>query len=737
MGFKKTSDGRVFFKGADSTANDDRHGDAWAEEMPETQPRQSQTQLQVLTLLKSLNERLKATQAERNFMRRQLEEYRDIVNDLEKKSGKTEQNFHRLEQKFTTLGHEQKDESDTEEFIKDTLKEMESTRRLLLKLENKTTRAEENVSKTIVNYAQITKRLIESEDKQDHLSAKIDDALSQQERLTHKIDQTIEDRARFMRKIERIEETVIQTRDALNAKAMLLTEEQSTTLPPQDKQSLGGALLMQGQPETVLSPSNSPLKAIKIEKLKSFVHSILHTQAALIPGLFFLAIVAGLFIGKTQPPQAPGLGIEEIVQLKSAQDQESTITGAQNWQIEENTSAFSSANTLTPSFPKELEAVGLESDAQMLQMMEDNPKKLSKTLNKLEPGQAQEGVVVPMVIQNTTPATQNAVPYTPLQIDTKIASDPALPDVIKQVETQALNGSPEAQHDLAAIYIAGHGGVKQNYERAALWFRKAADQDIANAKYNLGVLYHQGLGVRTNLKEAIYWYEGAADLAHPEAQYNLGIAYIEGIGVPYLPAKAAQYFENAAKSNITEAAYNLGLIYENGLLGEARPDEALMWYKQAADKGSPEARAALEQLAKVIGISLDDVNRVAEDVRATKYGVTTPPTKAPPKAKAKAPVKSKDTIKAVKTAPKEASIAPIAAQSSNPLAGVEKEFEQILSAQIQKNLMRLGLYPGPADGIIGPLTDDAIRSYQKSYNLPVNGQISADLLNHISAQTTN
>src|SRR5690606_13751806 len=108
------------------------------------------------------------------------------------------------------------------------------------------------------------------------------------------------------------------------------------------------------------------------------------------------------------------------------------------------------------------------------------------------------------------------------------------------------------------------------------------------------------------------WYEGAAALGHPEAQYNLGIAYIEGVGVPYDAAKAAGHFEQAAGQGVMEAAYNLGLIYENGLLGEAKPDEALMWYKTAADKGSPEAKAALEQLAKNLNISIDQVNGIAE-----------------------------------------------------------------------------------------------------------------------------
>ena len=56
----------------------------------------------------------------------------------------------------------------------------------------------------------------------------------------------------------------------------------------------------------------------------------------------------------------------------------------------------------------------------------------------------------------------------------RIQPDSALPPVIKQVEAKAYEGVPEAQHDLAAIYTAGHGGVEVNYSKAAAWFQEFA-----------------------------------------------------------------------------------------------------------------------------------------------------------------------------------------------------------------------------------------------------------------------
>jgi TPR repeat protein len=305
-----------------------------------------------------------------------------------------------------------------------------------------------------------------------------------------------------------------------------------------------------------------------------------------------------------------------------------------------------------------------------------------------------EPVVEPPPPVTAPPVSQEAPPPVASKADPRqmISPDSALPPAVAQIESEAFAGSPEAQHDLAAIYTAGHAGVAQDYERAAFWFTRAAEGGIPNARYNLGVLYHQGLGVKSDLSKAIYWYQEAARVGHAEAQYNLGIAHIEGIGVSYDPEEAARNFESAARLGVVEAAYNLGLIYENGLLGQSKPDEAMMWYKHAADKGSPEARAALDQLARSIGVAPQDVGKIAGQVSTMN-----------------------------------------AAHASIPNANPDDN--QVLVAQIQEYLMRSGLYPGPADGINGPLTRDAVRSYQALNDIRVDGVITQELLSHMLANT--
>ena len=59
-----------------------------------------------------------------------------------------------------------------------------------------------------------------------------------------------------------------------------------------------------------------------------------------------------------------------------------------------------------------------------------------------------------------------------------------------------LSSAPAAAPQVA--YEKGQG-VPQDYGEAVKWFQKAADQGYANAQYNLGVIYDQGLGVPPDL----------------------------------------------------------------------------------------------------------------------------------------------------------------------------------------------------------------------------------------------
>ena len=766
MGFKRTSEGRIFFSNQDEEdANEttsskkaangqdapfetpitlDRPitGKTPAKTTPSNAPLKSpqaanapQTQMQIIALLKTLNERLKITQAERNKMSQELETTRAMIEALQKES-KQKQN--------DSAGN-----AHAESLAREALKEVEEARYALAQLETKAARADtgvatlkklqaeqaEKMAVSITHAAALTKRIKTAEEWQEQSSARIEDALSGQARLNRRLDKAIEERTRFMRKLERIEETVLETREAMNARAMVLLTDQQAA-------AQNGEAPADFVPGAQTHPNVAPTLNENQNRM---------LQIAAVGLLLVAALLGGYLINAYQKPNSDfteaDLAAAYEAQIQARQNTaNNTLTSPQiqdGWSIERNTDAFNTPEN-TPENMVETPAVNndlgtapvmtnddigtlnLNDTEQVEALLADNPDAVAAALNQIEPGNALPDSIImaDVAAAETTdeaatdapvqeqaqeqpqPATPQApeANVEPLNVaDPKAAIKPdaSLPAVVKDIENKAFEGVPEAQHDIAAIYTAGHGGVKQNYERAALWFEQAAANGVANAAYNLGVLNHQGLGVTADLETAIKWYTRAAALGHPEAQYNLGIAYIEGIGVPYNPQKASGYFESAAKNNITEAAYNLGLIYENGLLGEAEPDKALVWYKTAADKGSPEAREALEQLAKSLGVSVKDVNSLAESMKE-----------------------------------KEASAAQIqpAAGGANTSASVAPpQPQKIVTAQVQEYLMRMGLYPGPADGVTGPLTQDAIRSYQSLHNLSADGLASQNLLSHMLA----
>jgi len=70
------------------------------------------------------------------------------------------------------------------------------------------------------------------------------------------------------------------------------------------------------------------------------------------------------------------------------------------------------------------------------------------------------------------------------------------------------------------LYKEGKG-IPQNYSEALKWYRKAADQGLAKAQFQLGLIYEQGLGVQQDSTEASKWYQKAADQGFEEAKSKL------------------------------------------------------------------------------------------------------------------------------------------------------------------------------------------------------------------------
>ena len=104
-----------------------------------------------------------------------------------------------------------------------------------------------------------------------------------------------------------------------------------------------------------------------------------------------------------------------------------------------------------------------------------------------------------------------------------------------------MRGVAEAQYNLALMYDKGQG-VTRDYTAAARWYREAADQGLAEAQNNLGLMYDKGKGVPRNYIEAYMWYSLAAAQSDDKAAHNLDL--LEKLMTPAQIAAAQERARN-------------------------------------------------------------------------------------------------------------------------------------------------------------------------------------------------
>ena len=103
-------------------------------------------------------------------------------------------------------------------------------------------------------------------------------------------------------------------------------------------------------------------------------------------------------------------------------------------------------------------------------------------------------------------------------------------------------------------YQAGAEAYKRgDYDTALKELRPLADQGIAVAQYNLGLMSYQGQGMPRDYQEAAQWCRLAAEQGHAGAQVLLGTMYHLGQGIPRDDVLAHMWVTLAAAHGIAVA----------------------------------------------------------------------------------------------------------------------------------------------------------------------------------------
>lgn len=127
------------------------------------------------------------------------------------------------------------------------------------------------------------------------------------------------------------------------------------------------------------------------------------------------------------------------------------------------------------------------------------------------------------------------------------------PKALRLLQPLADKGDAHAQFQIATMYFSGQG-VDKNWQTAAQWFRKAAEQGDFRSQTLLGALLAQDqFGMKHDYAEAVKWSRKAAE--HDSgAAFNLGMLSSSGMGVPQDYAEAYFWFSLAARDKRIDGA---------------------------------------------------------------------------------------------------------------------------------------------------------------------------------------
>lgn len=218
----------------------------------------------------------------------------------------------------------------------------------------------------------------------------------------------------------------------------------------------------------------------------------------------------------------------------------------------------------------------------------------------------------------------------------------------KHLIMAAEGGNKIAHHGMGVAFAEGIM-VEKNAELAIAHFRRAAELNVPESMYYLGMIYFEGQGVRPAPEKALKFFSLAANAGHLKAHYMIGRMSLHGI-VPasvdcaltarsfkYVaehgmwnkimgralrayedvrPATALYSYLQAAHAGIEVAQYNAAFIYDRNLLGgrhlptgtEMRTEEerrfayeeALELYHMSAVQGSEGAPLSLLRMGDMV-----------------------------------------------------------------------------------------------------------------------------------------
>ena len=307
-------------------------------------------------------------------------------------------------------------------------------------------------------------------------------------------------------------------------------------------------------------------------------------------------------------------------------------------------------------------------------------------------------------------------------------------DQIKLLETAARRGLAEAQFELGVAYDDGIG-VTQNHATAAGWYHRAAEQGLTDAQYNLATLYDEGLGTPHDIERALDWYMRAADAGEARAMNNLGYIYEKGLTGVRDYGKAVVWYRRAAREGLAIAQSNLAALHYLGRGVTRDFEQSYRWYRAAAEQGDAVGQNGLGLLyANGLGVERDFVQAMAwfglaahakgsagED--AMTYRNRLARLLSPAEREEAEALSIEIAARIQASADDEPEKPTLGVALPRPANGFRDS-----AIYAQRLLKTLGYYDAAVDGVAGEFTIKATREFLRENGLRMEPQITRDLL---------
>ncbi|MBO1926332.1 SEL1-like repeat protein [Thiomicrorhabdus sp. 6S2-11] len=167
-----------------------------------------------------------------------------------------------------------------------------------------------------------------------------------------------------------------------------------------------------------------------------------------------------------------------------------------------------------------------------------------------------------------------------------------------------------AQNAVADFYDGVKAFQKEDYQRAYDEWLPLAEDGVAQAQSNLGLMYDVGTGVKQDFAKAIQWYQKAAEQNNVNAQYNLAVIYYQGKGVAVNYQKGFVLLQAAAKEGHSSAQNDLGWVYENGVGIDKDFAKAEFWYQLALENKHSLALENLTNLRSKMASNAEEIGHL-------------------------------------------------------------------------------------------------------------------------------